>query len=118
MNAFLAVPMRNAGSMLDLFPDSAVINSAASSECRADFAGIPAKAAVYLLVSSDGGMEQPVLLATVGDLRSALKNRLADTPPDAKSKRVNYGALCSRVYYRRVDSSFAANYWYARAAEE
>src|SRR5947209_5518929 len=101
-----------------LFPDSATIDPSAPNEQRADFASIPGKGAVYLLVSSERGAEQPVLLATVGDLRSALKNRLADTPPDAKSKRVNYGALCSRVYYRRVDSSFAANYWYARAAEE
>jgi len=102
-----------------LFPELAEIDASAADENRMDFSKVPAKAAVYLLVGrNEAAEEQPVLLATVGDLRSALKNRLADTPPDAKSKRINYGTLCTRVYYRRVDSSFAANYWYARAAEE
>jgi excinuclease UvrABC nuclease subunit len=54
----------------------------------------------------------------VGDLRGALKRRLADNPPDTKSKRVAYGALCTRVHYRVVHSAFAANFYYAAAARE
>ncbi len=108
--------------MLDLpslFPNSAAIDPAAPEERRADFAGIPAKAAVYLLTSTTQEAEShPVLLATVGDLRAALRRRLADTPAEVKSKRVPYGQICTRVHYRVVHSAFAANYYYAQAARE
>ncbi len=109
-----------------LFPCSAAIDSAAPEQNRADWLAIPAKGAVYLLIGSDpeqgrgggGGGEAPLLLATVGDLRSALKRRLADTPPETKSRRVEYGRISTRILWRRVDSAFAANWWYWNAARQ
>ena len=101
----------------ELFPDNASIDPAATEEKRADFLAIPAKGAVYLLAGNDeAGVERPMLLATVGDLRAALRRRLGELPAEVKSKRVAYGQLCSRVYWRQVHSSFAANFWYGRAA--
>ena len=67
---------------------------------------VPAKGAVYLLVAEEDGVEKPVLLATVGDLRGALKRRLLELPSDVKSKRAwLYGKVCGRIHWRRVDSS-------------
>jgi len=101
-----------------LFPDSAKLNPAAPEAERGDFAAIPGKAAVYLLAADcpEAPQPAPVLLATVGDLRAALRRRLADTPAEVKSKRVAYGAICTRVYYRVVHSAFAANFYYSQAA--
>jgi hypothetical protein len=101
----------------ELFPESAAITPGAPEAQRADFAAIPAKAAVYLLTTTtDAGDDQPVLLATVGDLRAALRRRLANNPPDAKTKRVSYGTFCTRVHYRIVYSGLGANFYYAQAA--
>ncbi|HVT81078.1 MAG TPA: hypothetical protein VHM90_10510 [Phycisphaerae bacterium] len=104
------------GDLQRLFPEWAALNPATAEAERAEFAGIPGKGAVYLLVAEEGGVEVPVLLATVGDLRGALRRRLADTPAEVKSKRVAYGAICTRVYYRVIHSAFAANFYYAEAA--
>jgi hypothetical protein len=103
----------------DLFPENEAIDRNAAEDRRMAWEKVPGKGAVYLLVCEEeegGSGEKPMLLATVGDLRAALKRRLGEIPADAKSRRVPYGRLCSRVYWRRVDSSFAANWWYARAA--
>jgi excinuclease UvrABC nuclease subunit len=101
----------------DLFPQSSPITPAAPEAERVDFAAIPAKAALYLLTTAtEAAADHPVLLATVGDLRAALKRRLADNPPDTKTKRVAYGQLCTRVHYRIVYSAWAANFHYAQAA--
>jgi hypothetical protein len=109
-----------AGGMTELtalFPESAAILPSAPEAERTDFAAIPAKAAVYLLTTkTDVAEDQPVLLATVGDLRAALRRRLADNPPETKSKRVSYGTFCTRVHYRIVYSGLAANFYYAQAA--
>ena len=106
-------------SLEGLFPLSSTITPAAPEALRADFPKIPAKAAVYLLTTTtESNADHPVLLATVGDLRAALKRRLADNPPDAKTKRVAYGTLCTRVHYRIVHSALAANFYYAGAARE
>ncbi|HEY4330276.1 MAG TPA: hypothetical protein VGN88_11115 [Phycisphaerae bacterium] len=101
----------------ELFPESAEINPAAAEGARADYSAIPAKGAVYLLTGpGEKGGQESMLLATVGDLRAALKRRLADTPPEVKSKRIAYGNICTRVHYRIVYSPFAANFYYAQAA--
>jgi hypothetical protein len=109
-----------------LFPDSIAVDRAAAADARIAWDDVPAKGAVYLLAApaadeADGtsgaqAAERPLLLATVGDLRAALRRRLEERPPDVKTKRVDYGQVCTRVYWRRVDSSFAANVWYWRAA--
>jgi excinuclease UvrABC nuclease subunit len=99
-----------------LFPHSAPINgSAATVDTRMDWPAIPAKCAVYLLACGDSG-EEPLLLATVGNLRAALQRRLADAPPDTHTKRVAYGQICTRLHWRIVHSPFAANWWYWNAS--
>ena len=102
----------------EIFPEQEKIDSSVAEMARVEFAKVPGKGAVYLLTQEgEGGRESPLLLATVGDLRAALKRRLADTPEAEKSKRIEYGKLATRIYYRRVDSAFAANWWYMRAAK-
>lgn len=67
-----------------LLPDAAAIDRAATSlDARMDWKKIPAKPAVYLLTGCDESAapsqpDAPLLLATVGDLRAALKRRLDD----------------------------------------
>lgn len=101
----------------EILPEQERIDSSAAEMARVEFAKVPGKGAVYLLTQEgEGGRESRLLLATVGDLRAALKRRLADTPEAEKSKRIEYGKLATRIYYRRVDSAFAANWWYMRAA--
>jgi excinuclease UvrABC nuclease subunit len=114
-------------SMAELFPESQPIAREAPAAERAPFEKIPAKMAVYLLTAPDegqGGGERPVLLATVGDLRSALRRRLSEPVPaqgaenagPTRTKRIDYGRLCTRVHYRIVHSPLAANWHYAQAA--
>lgn len=82
-------------------------------EERVAWLDVPAKGAVYLLV---GEGNVPLLLATVGDLRAALKRRLADMVVDAKTKRIDYAKITRGVFYKEVHSPFAANLWYMRTA--
>lgn len=97
-----------------LLPDSAAIDtSAAEPAARLNFSDVPAGGAVYLLADSAG---TPMLLATVRNLRAALERRLTDTPTEQKSKRLQYGQLCSTLRYRRVCSPFAANFHYLQTA--
>src|SRR5579862_7122183 len=98
----------------DLLPSSATIDTTAidPQPCIA-WKTIPAKKAVYLLVDSN---DQPLLLATVGNLRAALQRRLADAAPDEKTRRIPYNKITHRVHYCIVHSPFAANLWYYKAA--
>ncbi len=100
-----------------LFTHSAPIHGTeAVLERRMDWSAVPAKCAVYLLACGELGHE-PLLLATVGNLRAALQRRLDDAPPDVHTKRVAYGQICSTLHWRIVHSPFAANWWYWRAAK-
>src|SRR5271170_1126722 len=95
-----------------LLPDFAVIRHDGGSESRLDWPSVPAKCAVYLLAAGDDG-GQPLLLATVGNLRAALQRRLADAPspalsdaaPHPSGKRIQYGQICTRVHWRIVHSA-------------
>jgi hypothetical protein len=103
-------------SFAELFPHAAPIERAAATmESRMTWPDVPAKGAVYLLAGGNEGSE-PLLLATVGNLRAALQRRLTDDPPDTRSKRIQYGQVCTRVFWRLVHSPFAANWWYWNAA--
>lgn len=100
--------------ILTLLDRSAPIDTAAlDPAARLPWLSIPAKPAVYLLTDA---LNIPLLLATVGNLRAALQRRLADTPPEHKSKRLPYGQLCTTLRYRIVCSPFSANYHYLHAA--
>jgi hypothetical protein len=100
-----ALPVERAGA-----PESAIGGaSIAGGDSGVQWEKIPARGAVYLLVAQEEGVEKPLLLATVGDLRAALKRRFTELPPETRSKRIAYGQVCTRIYWRRVDSSFAAN---------
>ena len=108
-----------------LFPATQpLVQESPSLDQRADWTKIPAKMAVYLLAAPAESLDEPdkpVLLATVGDLRAALKRRLADPSPPSPdapiaTKRIPYGRLCHRVPYRIVHSPFAANWFYWQAA--
>jgi hypothetical protein len=124
-----------------LLAECAPIDRAALSlDTRMDWKKIPAKPAVYLLTGCDETTsppptpdhESPLLLATVGDLRAALKRRLDDpdnpelhaAPADAPSeaapaphptRRIPYHRLCTRVQFQIVHSPFAANHLYLQA---
>ncbi len=104
-------------TLSDLFPHNAPIDRAAPAmESRMAWPDVPAKCALYLLTCGDEQTPEPLLLATVGNLRAALQRRLTDTPPDIHTKRIQYGQVCTRVYWRIVHSPFAANWWYWKAA--
>jgi len=108
--------MPDAPTYTDLLPQTAAIDTAAPEPApRMDWKQVPAKMAVYLLTDDTN---QPLLLATVGNLRAALERRLAAPPPDIKTRRINYGKIACHVHYRVVHSAFAANLWYYRAATE
>ncbi len=76
--------------------------------------GVPAKPACYLLADAD---DQPILLATVADLRAALVRRLAEQPADDQpTRKVDYRAVTRRVHYRPVASRFEADLVYLENA--
>jgi excinuclease UvrABC nuclease subunit len=74
---------------------------------------VPAKWVVYLLAAEG---DQPVQLLCVKNLRYSLKRRLGGDETIGLSKRVNYRDLVRRVYWRRVDSAFEADWLYYEAA--
>ncbi|HEX2971371.1 MAG TPA: hypothetical protein VHP11_03510, partial [Tepidisphaeraceae bacterium] len=74
---------------------------------------IPARWAVYLLTD---GEDRPVQLLCVKNLRYSLKRRLGGEELVGPSRRVNYRELVRRVYWRRVDSTFEADWVYLEAA--
>jgi excinuclease UvrABC nuclease subunit len=74
---------------------------------------VPARWVVYLLAD---GEDKPVQLLCVKNLRYSLKRRLGGLEEVGPSKRVNYRDLVRRVYWRRVDSAFEADWIYYEAA--
>jgi excinuclease UvrABC nuclease subunit len=75
----------------------------------------PAKWAVYLLADAN---DQPVQLLSVKNLRASLKRRLGGEETIGLSKRVNYREIVRKIYWRRVDSNFEADWIYLEAARE
>jgi len=70
---------------------------------------------VYLLADEN---DQPVQLLCVRNLRSSLKRRLSGAETIGPSKRVNYRDLVRRIYWRRVESAFEADWIYYEAARQ
>ncbi len=75
----------------------------------------PAKWAVYLFADEN---DQPVQLLSVKNLRASLKRRLGGEETIGLSKRVNYREIVRKIYWRRVDSGFEADWVYLEAARE
>lgn len=73
----------------------------------------PAKWVVYLLADGD---DRPVQLLCVKNLRYSLKRRLGGKETISLSRRVNYREIVRRIYWRRVDSAFEADWIYYEAA--
>lgn len=86
-----------------------------AEEAEAFLKRIPAKGAVYLLADEEA---RPVQLLCVGNLRQSLKRRLIGEEQVGPSKRVNYRDLVRRIYWRRVDSPFEADWVYYEAARQ
>lgn len=75
---------------------------------------VPAKAACYALL---GEGEEPLLLATVGDLRRSLLRRLGESGRgDGTSRKVDYAAVVRAVRWRPVFSRFEAEWAYLENA--
>ena len=74
---------------------------------------VPAKWVVYLMADAES---RPVQLLCVKNLRASLKRRLGTEEglglPVGPSKRVNYRELVRRIFWRRVDSAFEADWIY------
>jgi len=86
------------------------------SDCisTANFSELPAKPAVYVLVSTQN---TPILLAATSDLRRAVQNRLLPPPAESAARpKVDYCSITSSIRYAKVGSAFAASWWYYRAA--
>src|SRR5438067_6861864 len=75
----------------------------------------PAKWTVYLMSDE---RDAPVQLLCVKNLRASLKRRLGGDEPVGPTRKVNYRDIIRRIYYRRVDSAFEADWVYLLAARE
>src|SRR5581483_10017688 len=60
----------------------------------------------------------PIQLLCVKNLRYSLKRRLGGEETIGPSRRVNYREIVRRIYWRRVDSAFEADWLYYEAARE
>src|SRR5688572_28442650 len=75
---------------------------------------VPARWVIYLLADAE---DRPVQLLCVKNLRYSLRRRLGPEDVDAgPSRRVDYREIVRRVYWRRVDSAFEADWVYYEAA--
>lgn len=75
----------------------------------------PAKWVVYLFTDSE---DRPVQLLCVKNLRASLKRRLGEGEEAGPTRRVDYRELVRRIYWRRVDSAFEADWLYLEIARE
>ncbi len=77
------------------------------------FVNVPGRWAICLLADLDGS---PVQLLCAKNLRASLKRRFTRQPAPQTTRRVDYQSVIRRIYWRRVDSSFEANWLYFEAA--
>jgi len=100
-------------------PIPAIFQASISFEPTVDFEAFlrqaPAKWGVYLFADEN---DQPVQLLSVKNLRASLKRRLGGEETIGISRRVNYREIVRRIYWRRVDSGFEADWIYLEAARE
>ena len=102
-----------------MFIDIAIFNASIAFDPTIAFEAFlkqaPAKWAVYLLADEN---DQPVQLLSVKNLRASLKRRLGGNETIGLSKRVNYREIVRKIYWRRVDSTFEADWIYLEAARQ
>jgi hypothetical protein len=96
---------------------ASIFDHRADFDPAGDFAAflrrVPARWVVYLLTDQ---LDQPVQLLCVKNLRASLKRRLSGLETVGLSKKVNYREVVRRVYWRRVDSGFEADWVYLESA--
>ena len=105
-----------------------ILDSEASFEPAGDFEAFlkqtPAKWAVYLFADAN---DQPVQLLCVKNLRYSLKRRLggdrsAEEKPEGEttplSRKIDYREIVRKIYWRRVDSAFEADWVYHAIARQ
>src|SRR5438874_4881812 len=97
----------------DIFTNSTDFDAHAPME--ESLGAVPARWAVYLMADAD---DRPVQLLCVKNLRYSLKRRLGGEETIGLSKRVNYRELVRKIYWRRVDSAFEADWVYLEAARK
>jgi excinuclease UvrABC nuclease subunit len=89
----------------------------AAGDLEAFLKQAPAKWVVYLFADE---ADRPVQLLCVKNLRYSLKRRLGlgvESEQDVgPSRRVNYREIVRKIYWRRVDSAFEADFIYLEAA--
>jgi excinuclease UvrABC nuclease subunit len=93
--------------------DGGAIEFSPEDDPEAFLKRVPARWVVYLLADA---VDRPVQLLCVRNLRYSLKRRLGGSEQVGPSKRVNYRDLVRRIYWRRVDSAFEADWIYYEAA--
>jgi excinuclease UvrABC nuclease subunit len=96
-------------------PFTACIDFDPASDFESFLRQAPAKWAVYLFADAD---DRPVQLLCVKNLRYSLKRRLSGEQTIVLSKRVDYRQIVRKIYFRRVDSAFEADFVYHDLAEK
>lgn len=96
---------------LAIFTDSATFDPGGDFE--AFLKAVPGRWAVYLFADQE---ERPIQLLCVKNLRASLKRRLSGEEMMGVSKRVDYRQVVRKIYWRRVDSRFEADWIYYEAA--
>jgi excinuclease UvrABC nuclease subunit len=91
------------------------VDVAPASDLEALLRDVPAKWVVYLFCDE---ADQPIQLLCVKNLRYSLRRRLSGEEPVGPTKRIRYRELVRRVYWRRVDSAFEADWVYLEAARQ
>ena len=66
---------------------------------------LPAKAGVYLLWGREG---EPILLATAGTVRTAVRRKLQATTEQSSGKRTQLDKITKGVSWRQANSNFVA----------
>ncbi len=87
-------------------------------DAQAFYLSVPARWVVYLMADAD---DRPIQLLCVRNLRSSLRRRLGQEAavaeqPGGLSRRIDYRQIVRRIHWRRVDSTFEADWRYFEAA--
>jgi len=76
---------------------------------------LPARWVIYLMADEH---DRPVQLLCVRNLRASVKRRFGEPEDAGPSRRIDYRQIVRRIYWRRVDSAFEADWLYLQAARE